>query len=267
MAKKLGIKKVVFLNDFACNGYGIQTKLKLNEDYIILNDVKPQEGGNKAIIGPGTGLGMGFLVKDPLNEYYTIGNSEGGHQDFTPKTERYFRFREYYKKLFGYENLSIERILSGQGMIPLYKFLLEEEQKNGRKVERDPELAEKVDKFNTFGVPALANAINVEITKKGVSGECKHSRKVLETFIELFGETAGDISLFALPTNGLYLVGGISVAIEPLIKNSNIFMQHFLNKDNFAYLLKTFPVYLVKNGNIGMLGARECARRILINLE
>jgi hypothetical protein len=25
-----------------------------------------------------------------------------------------------------------------------------------------------------------------------------------------------------------------------------------------------FPIYLVKNGNLGMLGAQECARRLLL---
>jgi glucokinase len=79
------------------------------------------------------------------------------------------------------------------------------------------------------------------------------------------GDVAGDISLFSCPTGGLYLVGGISVAIEPLITGSNIFIEHYLNKDNFAFLLKTFPVFLVKNGNIGMLGAAECARRLLLH--
>ena len=41
-------------------------------------------------------------------------------------------------------------------------------------------------------------------------------------------------------------------------------MEHFLSKDNFAFLLKTFPVYLIKNGDIGMIGAAECARRMLL---
>ena len=76
LGKKLNIKKFLFLNDFACNSYGIQTKLKLNEDYIIINE------GNKekkdcpiGVIGPGTGLVMGYLIKDKKNKYYTIGNS------------------------------------------------------------------------------------------------------------------------------------------------------------------------------------------------
>ena len=67
LAKTFNFKKCVILNDFTCNGYGIQTDLKLNEDYIPLNDVKPQEGGAKLMIGPGTGLGMGYLLKDKDN--------------------------------------------------------------------------------------------------------------------------------------------------------------------------------------------------------
>ena len=98
LAELFNLKKVVLLNDFACNGYGVQTDLKLGEDYVILNDVKPEENGPKLILGPGTGLGMGYLLKDEGNEYYTIGASEGGHQDYTAKTQDDFAIREYFKK-------------------------------------------------------------------------------------------------------------------------------------------------------------------------
>lgn len=259
LAKKFGIKKFIFLNDFTCNGYGVQTKLKLGEDYVIINDVKPQPGGGKTIIGPGTGLGMGYLVKEPGNEYFTIGASEGGHQDFTPKEKKYFELREFMINLLKLEGVSVERVLSGQALIPMYKFLLKTE----KGIKRDKELGEKVDKFNDFTQSKLANEINIELTQKGISGKCELSKKVLELFVEIFGEVAGDVSLFSLPTDGLYLVGGMSIALESIIKGTNIFMDHFLNKDSFAFLLKTFPVYLVKNGDLGMLGAGECARRLL----
>ena len=62
-AKKFGIKKFLFINDFACNAYGIQTNLIKDEDYIIINDVPAEEGGPKGIIGPGSGLGNAFLIK------------------------------------------------------------------------------------------------------------------------------------------------------------------------------------------------------------
>ena len=260
LANLFKIKKFILLNDFTCNGYGVQTDLKLNEDYIILNNVKADENGPKLIIGPGTGLGMGFLLKEENNEFYTIGASEGGHQDYTAKSQEFYELREFFKKSLGNSELSIERVLSGQGLILIYKFL----KSHGSTAKRDKELEAKIDNFNGSPTGPEANKINLELTKKGKSGECELSRRVLEYFIGVLGDVSGDMSLFTLPTGGLYLVGGLSVALEPLIKESNIFMEHYLNKDNFEFLLKTFPVYLVKNGNIGMIGAAECARRLLL---
>lgn len=256
LAKKFGFKNFIFLNDFSCNGYGIQIDLKKDEDYIIINDVTPQEGGAKTIIGPGTGLGMAFLVKDPANKYYTVGASEGGRQDFTPKTEKLFKLREFTTGLLKSNGkLSVERILSGKGLIPMYKFLLSQEPE----IKRDEELGKKIDSFQDFYKYDAINEINIELVTKGLNGTCFLSRKVLELFIEVFGEFAGDISLFSLPTNGLYLAGGMSIVLEPLIKSTKIFMEHFINKAT----LKSFPIYLVKNGDLGLLGARECARRLL----
>lgn len=260
LAKEFNVKKFVLLNDFACNGYGVQTNLKLNEDYIVLNDVQVDANGPKLIVGPGTGLGMGYLLKEETNDFYTIGASEGGHQDYTAKNQEFFELREFFKTTLGNSELSIERVLSGQGLITIYKFL----HSRDTTTKRDKELEEKIVNFNGSPTSQEANKINMELTKKGKSGECELSKKVLEYFIAVLGDVSGDMSLFTCPTGGLYLVGGLSVALEPVIKDSNIFMEHFLKKDNFEFLLKTFPVFLVKNGNIGMIGAAECARRLLL---
>ena len=40
LAKKLNLKKLLFLNDFVCIGYGVQADLKEGKDYIILNKKK-----------------------------------------------------------------------------------------------------------------------------------------------------------------------------------------------------------------------------------
>ena len=261
IAKEFNLKKCVLLNDFICNGYGVQADLKLNEDYVPLNDVKSQEGGPKLMIGPGTGLGMGYLLKEQGNEFYSIGASEGGHQDYTAKTEDNFALREYFKKSLGNTDLSIERVLSGQGLIIIYKYL----QSIDTTTKRDKELESKINDFKDSLTSATANQINIELVNKGLSGECELSKKVLEYFISVFGDVAGDVSLFTVPTGGVYLLGGLSVALEPLITNTNIFMDHYLSKDNFAFLLKTFPIYLVKNSDIGTLGAAECARRLLLS--
>ena len=128
LGKKLGIKKFLFLNDFARNSYGIQTKLKLGEDYIVVNEGKKNKEGPIGVIGPGTGLGMGYLLKDKKNKYYTIGNSEGGHQNFSRKNKLFFELAEFVKNEYNLDRVITENVCSGQGMVPLYKFLLKKEQ-------------------------------------------------------------------------------------------------------------------------------------------
>ena len=271
LGKILNIKKFLFLNDFACNSYGIQTKLILNEDYIILNQGEPIKNGAKAIIGPGTGLGMGYLLKNKNDKYYTIGSSEGGHQSFSRKNSKLFELAEFVKKEYNLKYVTIENICSGQGMVPLYKFLLEKEKEENRKnginnIDRDQNLGERVDNFNDYTNKKLRDQLSNEITQKGVKGECKLSRKTIELFIEILADAASDLALMIMPSNGVYLLGGISVAIEPFIKQNNLFMEHFLDKDH-SFLLKSFPVYLIKNDNIGMIGASEAARRLLEEYE
>ena len=266
LGKKLNIKKFLFLNDFACNSYGIQTKLKLNEDYIIINEGnKEKKDGPMGVIGPGTGLGMGYLIKDKKNKYYTIGNSEGGHQGFPRKNKVFFELAEFVKNEYNLKHVTIENICSGQGMVPLYKFLLKKEQEKGfdiNNIDRDKILGNKVDLFNNYTDKKTRDVLSNEITIKGVKNECHLSRKVVELFIEILADTASDLALLTLPSGGIYLLGGISVNLAPYMKESDLFMKFFTDKDH-SFMLKTFPVYLVKNDNIGMIGATEAARRIL----
>ena len=265
LGKKLNIKKFLFLNDFACNSYGIQTKLILGEDYIVINEGQKNKEGPIGVIGPGTGLGMGYLLKDKKNKYYTIGNSEGGHQNFSRKNKIFFELAEFVKSEYNLEHVTIENICSGQGMVPLYKFLLKIEQENGiniNNIDREESLAKKVDIFNNYSDKKTRDKLSNEITIKGVKNECHLSRKVVELFIEILADTASDLALLTLPSGGIYLLGGISITIEPFMKESNLFMKHFVDKDH-SFMLKNFPVYLIKNDNIGMIGATEAARRII----
>lgn len=64
--KELGLKSFKFLNDFMCAGYGVTCLRK--QDYKPLNDAaknyQVHEGRQvKVVIGPGTGLGEGILVR------------------------------------------------------------------------------------------------------------------------------------------------------------------------------------------------------------
>ena len=267
LGKRLGIKKFQFLNDFVCNGYAIQTNLKENIDYIRLNNVTAIKDGPKLMIGPGTGLGMGYLLKNKNDKYYTIGSSEGGGQDFSAKSEFLLKLRQFIRDEVGLGNVSLGKMCSGRSLIPIYKFLYSNGNKYNKKLEREPNLGKKIDIFKQYKEVDKVREINIEITTKGLNGECELCRETLLLFTEIFAEIAGDLALFTLPTNGVYLMGGITRILTPIILNNTIFLNHFKNKDHFWFLLQKIPIYLVQNKDIGLVGATEAARRILEEIE
>ena len=131
IARNLRITKLVFLNDFVCNGYGIQSKLVKGKDFTMLNEKPIDSNGPKAMIGPGTGLGMGYLVKDPSSSYYQVRPSEGGHQDFAAKTPLEFKYLIYLQQHYNIEHVSIERACCGPAITAMYRFLSEQENISG----------------------------------------------------------------------------------------------------------------------------------------
>ena len=264
LGKKLGIKKLIFINDFVGNGYAIQTQLKEDIDYVVLNRVHPKKDGPMLIIGPGTGLGMGFLLKNPEDKYYTIGSSEGGSRDYSPKSEFNLKLRQFFINEVGLENVSLDKMCSARSLIPIYKFLNNYGDKHYK---REEILAEKIDNFKEYKNIGKLSEINSELIDKGLKGECELSKQTLLLFIEIFGEIAGDMALFTLPFNGVYLLGRLTRSLTPLILDNSIFMNHFKNKDHFWFLLERIPVYLIQNENIELIGVTEAARRFLEEFE
>ena len=145
-------------------------------------------------------------------------------------------------------------------MIPIYKFL---NIYGERKYKREKTLAKKIDGFKEYKKVGKVGEINSEMIEKGLKGECELSKATLLLFIEIFGEIAGDMALFTLPFNGVYLLGRLTRSLTPLILENSIFMAHFKNKDHFWFLLERIPVYLIQNENIELIGVTEAARRFL----
>lgn len=104
-------------------------------DYIRLTDQVPQPDGVKLVMGPGTGLGQGFLCKSEYAPHYEVFPSEGGHTEFSARTQEDFELVEFsYKFLETSENIenlrakgkvnriSIERLCAGPAVPLLYDF-------------------------------------------------------------------------------------------------------------------------------------------------
>jgi glucokinase len=88
--------------------------------------------------------------------------------------------------------------------------------------------------------------------------------KVVEKFTELFGVETGNFALKTLPYGGIYLIGGVTSGISDYLIHSDTFIKNFFMKGRLSEKMRKFPVYMVKSEtNVGLLGAEECAYRVM----
>ena len=124
MEQRFHISKVVLINDFLGVGYGLLTLEEgSGSDLHKLRDTPGNKTGVIAYVGAGTGLGMGFLTYDSALGYVAHA-SEGGHADWSPRTQLEVHLLEFLKVQFGQKHrISNERIVSGIGLANIYEFL------------------------------------------------------------------------------------------------------------------------------------------------
>ena len=90
-------------------------------------------------MGPGSGLGVGYLTKSQFGSCHEVFSSEGGHLDFNVTSEENFRLRQhavdFIEKSDNVENLrakgsidrvSLERLCAGPAVPLIYDFMKKE---------------------------------------------------------------------------------------------------------------------------------------------
>src|SRR2546423_6942426 len=118
LAATLGVPAVLLINDLEATAYGIE-ELRPEQLY-TLNEGGGEREGHRALIPPGTGLGMAGVFFD--GQRYRPMASEGGHMDFAPRNEREFEMLSYLREKIGGRG-SFQRALLGMGVLYNYSFL------------------------------------------------------------------------------------------------------------------------------------------------
>jgi glucokinase len=222
LPEDLGIARHVILNDFAAVGHSVAALDPSHFMRLAGPDIPLPESGVISVVGPGTGLGVGLVVRD--GGRYQVIASEGGNMDFSPRDELDDRLMAALRRRHGH--VSAERVISGPGLMDIYAVLGDVE----------PPYA---------GDRALWEA--------ALGGDDPVAAAALERFCVCLGAFAGNIAL-AQGATALVLAGGLGLRLSEHLPASG-FAEAFAAKGEYRSILEQLPVKLVAHPEPGLVGA------------
>jgi glucokinase len=233
LGNQLGLKHVHLVNDFTAVGWGLNALGA--DDLSLLQAGNPAPQGVKAAVGAGTGLGVSIGV--PCNGVHHPLPTEGGHIGFAPLNEEQDRLLAYMRGLYG--RVSVERLVSGPGIVDLYRFCARE--------------AGQAD------APLLAAPVPAQaISQAALDRHDGTAVRTMQLFATLYGQVAGDIALLTQARGGIFLAGGIPPKILPVLSGPE-FLAGFHAKGRFSEWMLSVPVAVVLDTDIGLRGAALAA--------
>jgi glucokinase len=222
--KRLGLRRLVVINDLVAHALSVAA---LSPDELGSLKSGTRDPRQPAlVIGPGTGLGVAFL----LNNAGTLAGipSEAGHTTFAP-TDRVQA--EILSRLQGqYGHVSVERLLSGPGLLAIASTLA---QINGQTIDvHDPR----------------------DVSARAAAGQCPTCREALQIFSSVLGSTAGDLALTLLTGGGVFITGGLCRGLRPLLDIDKL-VEAFLAKGRLRSYLDDVPIDQILRPHAALLGA------------
>ncbi len=228
----LGLEAVELVNDFAAQAMG--ASLLQVEDVVALGaagwDGHDDADRTFAVIGAGTGLGVGGLLRRD-GRYYPL-QTEGGHVSFAPNTPEEIEILQHLSGEFG--RVSNERLVSGMGLVNLHRAL-------SAIAGEDPGPLKPAD-----------------ITARAREGDPR-SLRTIDIFCAVFGAAAGDLVLTLGAWDGVFLTGGLVPKMLSAIAHSG-FRQRFEHKGRFSAVMARIPTLAVIHPQPGLLGAAALAQ-------
>lgn len=191
------------------------------DQLIVVQAGAPDSDGLKLVLGAGTGMGVAALLGDRVLP------SEGGHVGFAPADETQARIWRVLAAEHG--RVTAERVISGPGLAAIHRIL------------------------------SGANEAPDVIGARALEGEAA-ARASVDTFFACYGAFAGDMALAFMARGGVYLAGGVTQKLLPLLAASP-FLAAFNAKAEHAGLVARMPVYVATDPEVGLRGAAAWACR------
>lgn len=225
LQNQLKIRQLRLLNDFEALANALPEFG--NNDLLQIGSGTSETNKPKAVIGPGTGLGVAGLI--PVNGGWRAVSGEGGHVSLPAANQKEARIILRVQERYGH--CSAERLISGPGLSLLDSILHECEP-----------------------VPAE------EIGRLAAQGD-RQANASLEMFFQLLGNVAANLALTFGAFGGVYIGGGIIPRHTDKFAVSG-FRERFEAKGRYGDYLGSIATYLIVTSHPTLTGLAACARNV-----
>jgi glucokinase len=223
LQRELRLDALLMLNDFEALALSLP---RLGATRLHAHGALPRPAGTLAVVGPGTGLGVGGVVQTPHGWVAVAG--EGGHATLAPGDDFESELLAHVRREFSH--VSAERLLSGIGL---------------------PVLRNAVAAVSGEAAAALTAE---QIVERGMGHEDAVSSRTLDVFCALLGGFCGNVALTLGARGGLYIGGGIVPRLGERFFASG-FRERFEAKGRFRGYLEAVPTALITDTLAALEGA------------
>lgn len=224
LARRFGLEELRVVNDFAALARALPELGR--DDVHTVGGGTAVEGAAKAVLGPGSGLGVAGIV--PVAGGWAVVGGEGGHITLAAASDEEQAVTALLRRRHGH--CSAELVLSGPGLVRLY----------GALAELDGRTAKHV--------------LPQDVTALAGEGDALAARAV-EMFFLMLGTVASNLALVFGARGGVCVGGGIVPRLLDAIDASG-FRERFVAKGDYREYLESIPTFVITARLPALLGLR-----------
>ena len=235
--QQLALDALVVLNDFEALALALPrlqpAQLRMIGTAGAVGSVNPVDrwslpipNAARAVIGPGTGLGVAGIVPTPQGWVPVPG--EGGHASLSAGDDFESALLAAVRQV--HAHVSAERLLSGIGLPVLQRAVAA-----------------------VLGQPAAALTTE-QIVERGLARQDAVCDRTIDAFCALLGSFAGNVALVLGARGGVYIGGGIVPRLGDRFFESR-FRERFEAKGRFQNYLQAIPTALITDTLVALTGA------------